>query len=435
MTEVIGAPIRHDISFFDAGLTSASLVRIHQMVTERLGADVPVTAVFAHPTITALAGHLAHGTRAAGPATRVDGEMNMDAIAVIGLAGRFPGATDVTEFWANLEAGRCGVTWQDEQTLQALGVSARTLADPDYVRAVPLLPHADEFDAELFGMTPREAMLRDPQQRAFLETAHAALENAGYAPFGPDTRVGVFGGAAANRYAEHHLLHNPGLGHLDGLTLDTTNNGDYVATITSYKLALRGPSVTVATACSTSLVALHLAGNALREGACDLAVAGAAELEFPYAHGYKWYPGSIYSRDGVCRPFDADANGTIFGSGAGVVVLKRLRDALADGDTIRAIVLGSAVNNDGADKVELQRAERVGSEGRRPRRAEGRRRASPGHRVRRGARHRNHAGRPDRGHRPRRGLCRSGRTAPESCPIGSVKSNIGHLGPPPGSPA
>ncbi|MFB4300564.1 amino acid adenylation domain-containing protein [Actinomadura sp. NTSP31] len=429
VTEVLGAPIRHDVSFFDAGLTSVSLVRIHEVITERFAADLPVTAVFAHPTITALAGHLGRGARGAAPARHTDGDVNMDAIAVVGLAGRFPGASDVTEFWANLAAGRSGVTWQDEETLRALGVPARTLADPDYVRAVPLLPHAEEFDAELFGLTPREAMLRDPQQRAFLETVHAGLENAGYAPFAPDTRVGVFGGAAANRYAEHHLLHNPGLGQLDGLTLDTTNNGDYVATIASYRLDLRGPSVTVATACSTSLVALHLAGNALRAGECDLAVAGAAELEFPYAHGYKWYPGSIYSRDGVCRPFDADANGTIFGSGVGVVVLKRLRDALADGDTIRAIVLGSAVNNDGADKVSFSAPSVSGQKSLvlAAMKAAGVHPRDVGYIEAHGTG--TMLGDPIEITGLAEAYAEAGGAAPGSCPIGSVKSNIGHLGP------
>ena len=274
-----------------------------------------------------------------------------EPVAVIGFAGRFPGARDTEELWRNLAAGRDTISRPDDEALRAAGVPEEDLAHPDYVRAVALLPEADGFDTELFGMTPREAALHSPQHRLFLETAHAALENAGYDPFAVPGPTAVFGGASASGYLQHHLWGNPAVSAVDTMSLGIANNNSYIPTLTSYKLSLVGPSVAVSTACSTSLVALHLAADSLRNGACRTALAGGVELEFPYGHGYRWAPGSAYSRDGYCRPFDARATGTVFGSGVGVVVLKLLRHALEDGDTVRAVIRGSAVNNDGSDKV------------------------------------------------------------------------------------
>ncbi len=273
-------------------------------------------------------------------------------VAIVGMAGRFPGARNLEEFWLALSEGEdCFSTLGDEE-LRAAGVEEHHLADPHYVRRVPLLEDADRFDAAFFGMTPREAAMRDPQQRLFLELAHTALEDAGYDAFAVPGTVGVYGGAASNRYAEYNIRANKELAARAGaLSLDIYNNNDYVASTASYRLGLTGPALSVATACSTSLVAVHLACEALRSGECDVALAGGTEIELPYGHGYRWAPGSIYAQDGVCRPFDAKANGTVFGNGGAVVVLKLLADALADGDPVRAVIRGSAVTNDGADRV------------------------------------------------------------------------------------
>jgi phthiocerol/phenolphthiocerol synthesis type-I polyketide synthase E len=380
--EILGNTVPAQQNFFEAGLTSLTLLRLHQELRRRLGIRLPVTDLFARPSIAALAAHLTrleppvaergnpperqarHALGDSMPSAQAQAQAQAqpgpepdaadplrEPVAIIGLAGRFPGARDAAEFWSNLRDGVDGMSRPGDEELRALGVSEETLADPAYVRAVPLLPDADRFDAGLFGMTPREALLRDPQQRVFLETAHAALENAGYDPFAVPSRTGVFGGSAANRYVEDHLRHNPALAQVDTMTMDVTNHNDYLPLLASYKLSLDGPSIAVATACSTALVALHLAANALREGSCEVAVAGGVEIEFPFGQGYTWAPGSIYARDGVCRPFDGDASGTVFGSGVGVVVLKLLRQAIADGDTVRAVIRGSAVNNDGSDKV------------------------------------------------------------------------------------
>ncbi len=274
-----------------------------------------------------------------------------EPIAVIGMAGRFPGAPDVPQYWANLCAGVESIQFPTDEHLREIGVPESALRDPDYVKAVALAPDIDKFDAGFFGLTPREADLADPQIRLFLESAHGALENAGYDP----TRVsdvGVFGSAGVNRYAE---LHGSGEGgtvrSASGISMGVLNNSDYVATLVSYRFGFRGPSMTVQTACSSSMVATHLAIQALRNGECEIALAGGADVEFPVGHGHWWGPGSPLSRDGHCRPFDREAGGTIFGTGVGVVALKRLDAAVADGDHIRAVIRGTAVNNDGSDKV------------------------------------------------------------------------------------
>ncbi|NBE97995.1 MULTISPECIES: SDR family NAD(P)-dependent oxidoreductase [unclassified Nonomuraea] len=274
-----------------------------------------------------------------------------EPIAIIGMSARVPGANDVSEFWSNLAHGRETVSFPDDESLLAVGVRPEELADPSYVRAVPLMPDVAGFDADLFGMSVREAELLDPQIRAFLEITHAALLNAGYDPYRIGGSVGVFGTTGPTDYLRRHVLRRPELVHsAGGLTLMVTNNLDYLATLASYKLDLKGPSFTVLSACSSSLVALNLAQQSLRLGECDMAVVGGAHVHFPYGHGYRWTPGGIMSRDGHCRALDASATGTIFGSGAAAVVVKRLDDALADGDDIRAVIAGIAVNNDGAVK-------------------------------------------------------------------------------------
>ncbi|MFE4976386.1 SDR family NAD(P)-dependent oxidoreductase [Kitasatospora sp. NPDC056651] len=274
-----------------------------------------------------------------------------EPIAIIGLAGRFPGARDTEAFWHNLRDGRESVRFPSDEELTAAGVPAQALSDPDYVKAVAAAPGIDEFDARFFDMSPRDATATDPQIRIFLEAAHAALENAGYDP-SRISDVGVFGSVGVNRYvdlltgSDHNTVRSA-----SGMSVGVLNNSDYVATLVSYKFNFRGPAMTVQTACSSSLLAVHLAAQALRGGECELALAGGSDVEFPLGHGHWWAPGSPMTPDGHCRPFDKDANGTIFGSGAGVVVLKRLSDALADGDTIRAVVRATAVNNDGSGKV------------------------------------------------------------------------------------
>jgi acyl transferase domain-containing protein/acyl carrier protein len=274
----------------------------------------------------------------------------VEPIAIVGLAGRFPGAHDIEEFWANLRDGRTGLRTVSEQDLLAAGVPVQTLRDKSYVPVNGDAPDIDMFDASFFGMTPREATICDPQLRMFLETAHAAVENAGYDPTAV-TDVGVFAATGRNVYMENlrRLDATKGAGSRD-LLATVFNYPDYVSTLVSYKLNFTGPSMTVLTACSSSLLTLHLAVQALRSGECEMALVGGTEMEMP-GHGYLYSPGSPFSKDGYCRSFDAAASGTVFSTGVGAVVLKRLPDAVDSGDHIWAVVRSTAANNDGSDKV------------------------------------------------------------------------------------
>ncbi|MEU7575265.1 SDR family NAD(P)-dependent oxidoreductase [Micromonospora sp. NPDC049240] len=275
----------------------------------------------------------------------------IEPIAIVGLAARLPGAADVDEFWRNLVDGVESTTELTREEQLARGVSADEVDDPSWVNRAPLVDGYDEFDAGLFGMTAREAETTDPQHRLFLETCYTALQDAGYDPGRYDGAVGVYAGSGGTTYLNRYVLRNKRVGGNPhgAVSIATGNSPNYVATNVSYRLDLRGPSMTVHTACSTSLVAFHLACEALRNGECDMALAGGVNIELPHA-GYLGMDG-FTSPDGRCRPFDADANGTVWGSGVGVTLLKRLSDAIADGDTIRAVVLGNAINNDGAGKV------------------------------------------------------------------------------------
>ncbi|GAA2682627.1 MULTISPECIES: type I polyketide synthase [Actinosynnema] len=277
---------------------------------------------------------------------------NVEPIAIIGMAAKFPGAKNITEFWENLDAGRTCITELSDEELLANGERPDRMAKPNYVRRRPVLDDEGELDAELFAMTPKDAELRDPQQRMFLETSHAVLEHAGYDPARFDGRIGVYAGTNVNRYRIDHVEEVPGLIATLGWTaIEITNAPDYVSTFVSYKLGLRGPSMTVQTACSTSLVAMHIASNALRVGECEMAIAGGSDIETPFHRGYPYLPGGMLASDGLPRPFDGKATGTNFGSGVGAVLLKPLSAAIRDRDTIHAVILSSSINNDGDRKA------------------------------------------------------------------------------------
>ena len=271
-------------------------------------------------------------------------------VAVVGVAGRYPGARSIDELWRNLRDGVESISHFTPGEL-APYVDPGLLADPRYVRAKGVLPDADLFDAAFFGFTPREAELMDPQHRVFLECAWEALEDAGCDPQRSGSRVGVYAGSGANAYLIFNLLPHRELAAAGTLQLLLLNDRDFLATRTSYKLGLTGPSVAVQSACSTSLVAIHLACQALLTGECDLALAGGVSVSTPLAAGYLYQEGSILAPDGHCRAFDAAAAGSVDANGCGVVALKRLADALADGDRIYAVVRGSAVTNDGPARV------------------------------------------------------------------------------------
>ncbi len=275
------------------------------------------------------------------------------AVAVVGMAGRFPGARNVNELWRLLREGREATHWASDEELRAAGVSDAEMADASYVRATLPLPDMEMFDAGFFGFGKRDAAVLDPQHRHFLECCWEALEDAGHLPERFDGAIGVFGGCGMQAYLPYHLLTNPKLLESMGLFLlrHTGNDKDFLTTRVSYLLDLKGPSIGIQTACSTSLVAVHVAAQSLLSGECDMALAGGSSIDLPHRRGYRFAEGEILSQDGHCRAFDDAASGTLFGSGTGIVVLRRTEDAVRDGDHIYAVIRGSAVNNDGSGKA------------------------------------------------------------------------------------
>ena len=273
-------------------------------------------------------------------------------IVIVGMAGRFPGAQNLAQFWRNLRAGVESISFLSREELLGLGVDPAWLNNPNFVPARPYLEDRDLFDASFFGYGAQEAEIIDPQQRLFLEVAWEALEDAGYAPDTLDCLVGLYAGSSQNTYLWFNLLRRPQFFERYGMVRTIiTNSADFLATRAAFKLNLRGPAVTVQTACSTSLVAVHLACQGLLNYECDLALAGGVSLRITPIVGYLYESGGLLSRDGHCRAFDREASGTLFGDGVGIVVLKRLEDAEREGDTIHAVVRGSAVNNDGSRKA------------------------------------------------------------------------------------
>lgn len=274
------------------------------------------------------------------------------AVAIIGLSCRLPGARNAAEFWRNLEAGTESITFFEDAELETAVIDAAELNDPNYVKAKAVLERIEDFDAAFFGFSPREAALTDPQHRLFLECVWESLENAGYTPDNYPGLIGLFAGAGANTYLLYNIARSGYLSSSAGSFQALNHNkNDHLATRTAYKLNLHGPAVTVQTACSTSLVAVHLACQSLLAYQTDICLAGGVTISHPQNSGYLYHEQGIGSPDGRCRPFDEQAAGTVAGSGAGVVVLKRFEEAVADGDNIQAVILGSAINNDGAQKV------------------------------------------------------------------------------------
>jgi len=274
-------------------------------------------------------------------------------IAIVGMAAQLPGAANVDVYWQNLRQGLSAIKPLNKDELEAAGESAERIADPNYVPFAARLEGFDEFDAEFFGFSPKDAAIMDPQHRKFLEVAWHALENAGHVPESFGGPIGAFGGCGMGSYFYFNICSNRDLVDDVGMFLlrHTGNDKDFLTTRLSHAFDLKGPSLGVQTACSTSLVATHLACQALISGECDMALAGGVTIELPHGRGYLYADGEILSPDGQCHAFDHRAKGTVFGSGAGMVVLRRLEDAVADGDHIWAVIKGSAINNDGSDKA------------------------------------------------------------------------------------
>lgn len=349
-TDVIGV----NNNFFDLGGHSLLLAQVRSKIGSALNKEVSMMELFKYPTIAALSGFLSgDGGQEAVMESAVkqsDGATGT-RVAVIGLSGRFPGAANIEEFWNNLCNGVESISiFTDEQVMEE-GIGADVVKKPGYVKAWGALDDIDRFDALFFGYNPREAEILDPQQRIFLEESWKALENAGYNAEKFKGPVGVYASMGMNTYVQRLKDGYTSKGLANDYQIMVSNDKDFLATRIAYKLNLEGPGVTVQTACSSSLVAVHLACQSLINGECDMALAGGVSVRLPQRAGYLYQEGMILSPDGHCRAFDEQARGTVGGNGAGAVVLKRFEDAVSDGDNISAVILGSAINNDGAMKI------------------------------------------------------------------------------------
>lgn len=274
-------------------------------------------------------------------------------IAIVGMAAHLPGSETLEGYWANLRDGIECIRHYSPEEMLAAGEAPDRLYDRNYVAAAAPLEGFERFDGDFFGFGPKESAILDPQHRQFLEVAWEALENAGHPPERFKGAIGVYAGCGMGSYFYFNICSNPDLVASTGMFLlrHTGNDKDFLATRVSHVFDLKGPSINLQTACSTSLVATHFACQALLNGECDMALAGGVTIELPHGRGYLFKEGEILSPDGHCHAFDHRAEGTVFGSGAGAVVLRRLEDALADGDHIWAVIKGTAVNNDGAAKA------------------------------------------------------------------------------------
>ncbi|MBX9651438.1 MAG: amino acid adenylation domain-containing protein [Xanthobacteraceae bacterium] len=370
-SSILDAPIDTRTNLFDLGATSLQMISAHERIQVATGQRFAVTELFAHPSVAEFEAFLARGQdpsdrvscgRKAGPAiargkAQVMPSQELAGFAIVGMSGRFPGAKTVDEFWDNLLKGRASIKHFSSAELEDVFDDA-TRADPDFVRARPIIDDVEMFDADYFNIPPREAALTDPQQRLFLEICVEALEDAGHDPQRYERPIGVFAGSSMNTYFLRHVCSD--YAAIEHFTSDFQVGSysellgtlqDFIATRVAYKLNLRGPAVAVQSACSTSLLAVAQACQSLATFQCDMALAGGVSITFPQKRGYLYQDGGIASRDGTCRPFDASAAGTVFGSGAGVVLIKRLADAITDGDDIYAVIKGYGVNNDGTGKV------------------------------------------------------------------------------------
>ncbi len=350
--------VGRDDNFFDLGGHSLLIVRMTARLKEAFHKDLSVVDLFQHPTVRQQAELLAGvekderpGRTRAAAAAVVPGRGEKEGIAVIGMACRFPGAPTVEKFWENLRNGVESILRLTDKELDALGVPPEIYGSPNYVKASSTIEGGGLFDAGFFGYAPREAEKLDPQHRLFLECGWLALENAGCDPSSYGGSIGVFAGSGPNYYGGNRSDGEDCRDVVETYRRELGNEKDYLSTRLSYKLDLRGPSLTVQTACSTSLAAAHLAVQNLLTGQCDVALAGGVSFNARNKGGYFYQEGMIPSPDGHCRAFDAGAKGTVVGQGVGIVVLKRLSDALADGDTIHAVIRASAMNNDGAARV------------------------------------------------------------------------------------
>ncbi len=354
-----------DETFFELGGHSLLVVDVQQALARLVGRTVTIAELFNCPTVNTLARHFARdgseSHQEVRPAATAAGKSA--GVAIIGIGCRLPGADGPEEFWDNLVNERESIRFFTADDAIAAGVDPSLARDPSFVKAAPVIDGVEEFDAGFFRYSAKEASLIDPQQRLFLETCWEAFEDAGHDPLTTPYEVGLYASAGLNTYLANNLLADPAfqaeemggrmltVDSMGGFNVMITNDKDYLTTRVAYKLNLRGPVVNLQSACSSTLLAVHQAARALLDGECGMALAGGVSIKLPQYAGHQYSPGMLNSPDGHCRAYDAAAEGTIFGNGSGVVLMKRVEDAVKDGDRIYAVVRGSATNNDGGDKA------------------------------------------------------------------------------------
>lgn len=349
-------------SFFDLGGNSLLALQFIARARQEHGMEIPVVKLYRYPTIKSLISSLSNETgaeslldtaqkRLSKNVSTGTGHAVEDGIAIVGMSGRFPGADSVDEMWRNLLEGKESTSFFSDNELDpSIDPSLRN--DPTYVRARGVLRDADKFDAGFFGVNPRLAELMDPQQRIFLQVCWESLENAGYTAEQYPGLIGVFAGMGNNTYYTNNVLHHKNaISTVGPFMVMVANEKDYIATRVSHFMNLRGPGLSIHTACSTSLTAVAMACQSLRDHHCDMALAGGIAITSPVNSGHLYQEGGMFSSDGHTRSFDASATGTVFSDGCGVVVLKRYRDAVQDGDTVYAVIRGVGINNDGSGKA------------------------------------------------------------------------------------
>lgn len=335
-------------NFFELGGNSLLAVKTVVDLKQLYHFDLPVTKLYQYPTIKGIANYFTREQRV--QLTNTGTKKNSGDIAVVGMSGRFPGADTIDELWTLLKEGKETIRFFSDEELHYT-IPETLKKDPSYVKARGILNNADKFDAPFFGINPKVAELMDPQQRIFLEIAWDVLEQTGHLPEKYDGLIGVFAGSGNNSYYLNNVLSNKKLiDNVGSFQVMTVNEKDYIATRVAYQLNLKGPAVSVYSGCSTSLLAIAQAAESIRNGRCDIALAGGVAIHSPIHSGQYYEEGAMFSPDGRCRPFDKDAKGTVFSDGAGVVLLKRLEDAVKDNDTIYAVLKGIGYNNDGGDK-------------------------------------------------------------------------------------
>ncbi|HEX2959910.1 MAG TPA: beta-ketoacyl synthase N-terminal-like domain-containing protein, partial [Chitinispirillaceae bacterium] len=354
-----------DDNFYDLGGNSFLAIQVLQFLKDVHGIELPVIKMFELPTIRKLAQYYGEKDKVElnsmetaamknpdNDAAEFEDDPMMNAVAIIGMSGRFPGAPDLDTFWKNLCEGVESVKQFSREELLEAGVPQERIDNPHYIKSAPIIDDVECFDAAFFGYNSEDASVMDPQHRLFMEACWSALEDAGYNPEEYSGKIGVFAGCSMNFYFLKNVLPVKGLDQpLESFMAMIGNERDYIATKVSYTFNLTGPGINVQTGCSTALVGVHLACQSLLNYECDMALAGAATVRTPQKEGYFYTEGMLASKDGHCRTFDEHASGTIFGEGVGVVLLKRYHDALKDGDPIDAVILGTAINNDGSLKV------------------------------------------------------------------------------------